>query len=263
MKNRLRPIVVLLVLLSYVTMTLSGCAAKYVLERRQEREARVKEKTNFWSLSAVTSAQIVSGTEVFACVELRDSPSDTPEAFTINLSQAQRIGRTFRHFMPAGYVPSGPAEEPVWYLYPLQEALKGCVRATGERPFPVAELKVETLRIDRSVFMAAQLPDKKDLNVLKPGVPRSVVIAEMGAPSSYDELEGTRTEVYKFKQGYSTPNKISRAVFHGTADLFTWGLWEVVATPTEYCFSGTDTIVMVAYDGSNRVEKVQYVKGGE
>jgi hypothetical protein len=114
-----------------------------------------------------------------------------------------------------------------------------------------------------SVFMAAQLPDKKDLNVLKPGVPRSVVIAEMGTPSSYDELEGTRTEVYKFKQGYSTPNKISRAVFHGTADLFTWGLREVVATPTEYCFSGTDTIVMVSYDATNRVEKVQYVKGGE
>lgn len=114
-----------------------------------------------------------------------------------------------------------------------------------------------------SVFMAAQLPDKKDLNVLKPGVPRSVVIAEMGTPSSYDELEGTRTEVYKFKQGYSAPNKITRAVFHGTADLFTWGLWEVVATPAEYCFSGTDTIVMVSYDAANRIEKVQYVKGGE
>ena len=114
-----------------------------------------------------------------------------------------------------------------------------------------------------SVFMAAQLPDKKDLNVLKPGVPRSVVIAEMGTPSSYDELEGTRTEVYKFKQGYSTPNKITRAVFHGTADLFTWGLWEVVATPAEYCFSGTDPIVMVSYDAANRIEKVQYVKGGE
>jgi hypothetical protein len=149
MKIRPGPIVVLLVLLSYVTMTLSGCVTKYVLERRQERDARVKEKTNFWSLSAVTSAQIVSGTEVFACVELRDSPSDTPEAFTINLSQAQRIGRTFSHFMPTGNVPSGPAAEPTWYLYPLQEALKGCVRATGESPFPVAELKVETLRIDR------------------------------------------------------------------------------------------------------------------
>src|SRR5512139_1989949 len=114
-----------------------------------------------------------------------------------------------------------------------------------------------------SVFMAAQLPDKKDLNVLKPGVPRSVVIAEMGAPSSYEELQGTRTEVYRFKQGYSTPNKISRAVFHGTADVITFGLWEVVATPGEYYFSGTDTIVMVSYDAANRVEKVQYVKGGE
>jgi hypothetical protein len=149
MKTRPRPIVVFLVLLSYLVTTLSGCVTKYVLERRQEREARVKEKTNFWSLSTVTSAQIVSGTEVFACVEFRDSPSDTPEAFTINLSQVPRIGRTFSHFMPAGYVPSGPAEDPVWYLYPLQEALKGCVRATGESPFPVAELKVETLRIDR------------------------------------------------------------------------------------------------------------------
>ena len=149
METRPRAVVVFLVLLSYVAMTLSGCVTKYVLERRQEREARVREKTNFWSLSAVTSVQVVSGTEVFACVELRDSPSDAPEAFTINLSQAQRIGRTFSHFMPAGYVPSGPAEEPVWYLYPLQEALKGCVRATGESPFPVVELKVETLCIDR------------------------------------------------------------------------------------------------------------------
>jgi hypothetical protein len=150
MKTRPRPIVVLLVLLSYATMTLSGCVTKYVLERRQERETRVKEKTNFWSLSAVTSAQLVSGTEVFACVEFRDSPFDSPQAFTINLSQAQRIGKTFSHFMPAGYVPSGSAEEPVWYLYPLQDALKGCVRAAGESPFPVAELKVESLRIDRA-----------------------------------------------------------------------------------------------------------------
>lgn len=149
MKTRPRPLAVLLVLLAYLTTTLSGCVTKYVLERRQEREARVREKTNFWSLSAVTSAQVVSGAEVFACVEFRDSPSDAPEAFTINLSQARRIGRTFSHFMPTGSVPSGPAEEPVWYLYPLQEALKGCVRATGESPFPVAELKVETLRIER------------------------------------------------------------------------------------------------------------------
>jgi len=114
-----------------------------------------------------------------------------------------------------------------------------------------------------SVFMAAKLPDKKDLTVLKPGVPRAVVLSEMGTPTSYDEHEGVRTDVYKFTQGYSTPAKISRAVFHGTADVFTWGLWEVVATPTEYYFSGTDTLVMVNYNANNRVDSVQYIKGGE
>ena len=71
--------------------------------------------------------------------------------------------------------------------------------------------------------MPAQLPDKKDLNVLKPGVTRSVVIAEMGAPSFYDELEHPHRGL-QVQAGVPTPNKISRAVFHGTADLFTWGL---------------------------------------
>jgi hypothetical protein len=139
-----------IVLLLVALPGLSGCVTKKVLELRQEREARTKEKINFWSLSAVTSAQVVSGTEVFACVEFRDSPSDAPQPFTINLSQAQRIGKTYGDFMPHGYGRTGPAEDPVWYLYPLQDALKGCVKATGESPFPVSELKVETLRIDRA-----------------------------------------------------------------------------------------------------------------
>jgi hypothetical protein len=113
-----------------------------------------------------------------------------------------------------------------------------------------------------SVFMAAKQPDKKDLQVLKPGVPHSVVLAEMGAPTSYEDRDGTRTEVYKFKQGYSNGSKISRAVFHGAADLLTWGLWEIVATPTEAYFSGTDTIVMVTYNSRDCIETIQYFKGG-
>jgi hypothetical protein len=54
-----------------------------------------------------------------------------------------------------------------------------------------------------SVFMAAKLPDKKNLEVFKPGVPRQVVLAEMGLPASYEDRDGVRSEVYKFKQGYS------------------------------------------------------------
>ena len=39
-------------------------------------------------------------------------------------------------------------------------------------------------------------------------------------------------------QGYSKANKISRAVWHGAADVFTLGLWEIIGTPTESAFNG-------------------------
>jgi hypothetical protein len=113
-----------------------------------------------------------------------------------------------------------------------------------------------------SVFMAAQLPDKKNLEVFAPGVPRQMVLAEMGLPASYEDLNGVRSEVYKFRQGYSQPAKISRAVFHGAADIMTVGLWEVVATPTEYVFSGTDMLVRVTYNRYERVDSVEYFQGG-
>jgi hypothetical protein len=114
-----------------------------------------------------------------------------------------------------------------------------------------------------SVFMAAKLPDKKDMNVFTPGVSRSVVLAEMGLPAGYEDRNGVRSEFYRFKQGYSQPTKISRAVLHGAADILTLGLWEAVGTPVEYYFSGTDTMVLVTYDRNDRVETVKYFKGGE
>lgn len=75
--------------------SLSGCITHKVLDLRQERETRVKEAVNFWSLAAVRSAHVVAGSEALACVEFRDSPADAPQAYTINLSQGSRIGRTF------------------------------------------------------------------------------------------------------------------------------------------------------------------------
>jgi hypothetical protein len=95
-----------------------------------------------------------------------------------------------------------------------------------------------------SVFMAVKLPDKKNMQAFTPGVPRPVVLAEMGLPVSYEDRNGVRSEVFRFKQGYSQQTKISRAVLHGTADILTFGLWEVVGTPVEYYFSGTDTMML-------------------
>jgi hypothetical protein len=136
-------------------LSLSGCITSKVLEMRQARESRVKAATNFWSLAAVRSAHVVSGGDAFACVEFRDSPGDAPQAYTINLSQASRLGRAYADFMPGGSVRaesgqgSGTSADPGWRLYPLQEAQKGCDKAVIASPLPASELKVDTLKIHR------------------------------------------------------------------------------------------------------------------
>ena len=135
--------------------SLSGCITNKVLDLRREREGRTKEATNFWSLFAVHSAHVVAGGEAFACVEFRDSPAAAPQAYTINLSQTSRIGRTYADLMPAGRSRTESARENeaqaglIWRLYPLQEAHKGCGNATDGSPSPVFALRIETVQIHR------------------------------------------------------------------------------------------------------------------
>lgn len=120
--------------------SLSGCVTNKVLELRRGRETRVKEATNFWFLAAVRSGYVAAGGDVFACVEFRDSPGDAPQAYTINLSQAARIGRNFPEFMPSG----DDQSDMTWHVYPLQEARRGC-----ESQSPGSELKIEAVQIRR------------------------------------------------------------------------------------------------------------------
>lgn len=105
-----------------------------------------------------------------------------------------------------------------------------------------------------AVFMAAKQPPKKDLSVLKQGTPRSLLLAELGQPIASETKNGKRVDVFSFTQGYSKPAKAARAVFHGAADVFTLGLWEVVGTPTEAVFDGTKVALEVTYDQADRVE---------
>ena len=107
-----------------------------------------------------------------------------------------------------------------------------------------------------SVFMAAKQPPKKDLSVLSRGTPRARLLAELGQPVASETRDGKKVDVFSFTQGYSKPAKATRAVFHGVADVFTLGLWEVVGTPTEAVFDGTKTALEVTYDENNRVENV-------
>jgi len=47
--------------------------------------------------------------------------------------------------------------------------------------------------------------------------------------------------------------KAARAFFHGAADVFIFGLWEVIGTPGEAIFSGSKMKVEVGYDAEDRV----------
>jgi hypothetical protein len=97
--------------------------------------------------------------------------------------------------------------------------------------------------------------------VLEAGVPRTHVIAELGAPTWSDERENETTDVFTFKQGYKKETKAVRALAHGAADVATLGLWEVVGIPFETIADGTDVQVEVSYGADQKVSSVSVIKG--
>lgn len=111
-----------------------------------------------------------------------------------------------------------------------------------------------------SVAMAAHQPSKKDVGLFNAGVPRNLVLAEVGSPVATETKGGKRVEVYSFTQGYSKAARVSRTIGHGAADVFTMGLWEAVGTPTEAVFNGKRVAYEVTYDSSDRVESVVLLK---
>jgi hypothetical protein len=114
-----------------------------------------------------------------------------------------------------------------------------------------------------SVIKATQQPDKRDLNVLGRGIPRTQVIAELGRPLWSEERGPAVTDVFVFKQGYSKPAKATRALVHGAADVATWGLWEVLGVPLETMADGTEVQAEVRYDENRLVESVRIFRGKE
>lgn len=115
-----------------------------------------------------------------------------------------------------------------------------------------------------SVYMAAKQPDEKDVSVFNKGTPRKYVIAECGEPVFTTEKEdGSKSDIFVFVQGYSTGEKTSRAIFHGAADFFTLGLWEVLGTPIESAADGTEVKVEVEYDANELVSRINVLEGEE
>jgi hypothetical protein len=115
-----------------------------------------------------------------------------------------------------------------------------------------------------AVYMAANQPDKKDLDVLKVGTPRSLVVAELGPPVQTMTRNGAKVELFSFVQGYTGLEKGGRAVFHGAADVMTLGLWEIVGTPVEGSLAnGTKVAVEITYDRDDRVAQITPIRGQE
>lgn len=111
-----------------------------------------------------------------------------------------------------------------------------------------------------SVYMAANQPDKRNMDLFSVGTPRNLVMAEFGLPIATSEKDGKKVEIYSFVQGYSTGAKVGRTIGHGVADVLTLGLWEVVGTPTEATFDGDKTVMQVTYDKDDRIEEVVALK---
>lgn len=113
-----------------------------------------------------------------------------------------------------------------------------------------------------AAFAAARAPGKKDLSLLRPGTPRTLVVGELGPPSdTRTEHDGTQEDFYSFKQGYTKPTLATRSVFHTFMDIQTLFLWELVGGPMESSFQGEDVRAQVTYDERQQIQRVEYLAG--
>ncbi len=112
-----------------------------------------------------------------------------------------------------------------------------------------------------SIVMAVRQPPKKDLNILSTGTARNDVIGRLGEPFSTEKKEDDRIDLYQFRQGYSTINKTGRALFHATADVFSFGIWEAVGTPSEKIFDGKRMTIKIVYDKQDLIKETIFLEG--
>ena len=108
-----------------------------------------------------------------------------------------------------------------------------------------------------SIYMAANQPGIKNVELLKVGTSRDVLIAEFGMPieTGIDE-QGREYDKFTFMQGYSTSAKIGRAALHVVADVLTHGLWEVIGTPLEATFDGEEITYEITYDRHDKIAQI-------
>ena len=102
--------------------------------------------------------------------------------------------------------------------------------------------------------MAVQGQNGPDMNVVKRQETRDDVERMLGLPvETIRRSDGETVELYIVEA--RTQSSATRAAGHATADLFTFGLWELVGGPIE-AYRGRKQRVVVQYDEDDRVASV-------
>jgi hypothetical protein len=124
-------------------------------------------------------------------------------------------------------------------------------------PLTLGALWILLLTQGCSVYMAGNQPTKVDVASLESGgMSRELVIARLGVPvSSTKHEDGSRTDIYEFYAGSAKGWKVGRATFNAVADVFTLGLWEVIATPTEMVIKGDKISARADFDKNDMLKE--------
>jgi hypothetical protein len=114
-----------------------------------------------------------------------------------------------------------------------------------------------------SVYMSANRQSYRgDPTIIKVGADRNTIEAALGAADQLVTLDNGKTKaVYKIDPNAATSvTKGAATGFNTVADIFTLGLWEVVATPIELASADKITNYIVTYSTDNKVETVETFK---
>ncbi len=112
------------------------------------------------------------------------------------------------------------------------------------------------------IMAASRSSYRGDVNVIKPGVERTVVIAELGEPDSFSRLEngGYEDRYTMDPDAHSTGVRVLTVLFHVGADLVTAFLWELVATPYEIAVKDRLATYVLIYGPDGKLTSLEKTK---
>lgn len=114
-----------------------------------------------------------------------------------------------------------------------------------------------------SVYMAASRSSYRgDVNVLQLGIPRSVVIGELGQPDKFSGLEnGGYDDWYTFDPDAQRKwTRVVTVVCYVVADFFTWFLSEFIGTPMELAVRDQPVVYHLTYDQDGSLSSLETSK---